>query len=200
MVNRNAWRERGYTIRLMDGAAVFCISRYTTIHCHNDNRGVLVQPVLVADPDSLMLIYNYTVSGNPIVKKNTQKVVRNGNRSFVVYSAQYREWLHRAMDELALQDRPPEPINYPVILVCKFFMQTKRVVDLSALYEGIQDTLVKMDILADDNFNIVAGHDGSRVLLARQAPRTEVTIIPYRGGRSLNVHSPAPAAEAVLTP
>lgn len=125
--------------------------------------------------------YNFIVSGSPIVKKNTQKVVRNGRRSFVVYSGQYKEWMHRAMDELALQKRPDQPIDYPVILMCKFFMQTKRVVDLSALYEGIQDTLVKMDVLKDDNFNYVAGHDGSRVLLDRENPRTEVSIYPLQG-------------------
>lgn len=121
---------------------------------------------------------SYTITGNPIVKKNTQKVIHRGGRSFVVYSAQYRGWLNNAMDELALQKRPEQPIDYPVLLVCKFFMQTKRLVDLSALYEGIQDTLVKMEILADDNFNIVAGHDGSRVLLDRERPRIEIAIVP----------------------
>jgi Holliday junction resolvase RusA-like endonuclease len=127
---------------------------------------------------------SYTVSGNPIVKKNTQKVVWRNGRSIVVYSPQYRGWLNNAMDELALQKRPAEPIDYPVLLVCKFFMQTLRVVDLSALYEGIQDTLVKMEILKDDNFNIIIGHDGSRVLLDRNNPRTEVAIVPAD-------HSPA---------
>ena len=119
----------------------------------------------------------YTFTGNPIVKKNTQKVVWRNGRPIVVYSAAYRSWWNNAMDELALQKKPAEPIDYPVLLVCKFFMQTLRVVDLSALYEGIQDTLVKADILADDNFKIIVGHDGSRVLLDRQNPRTEVAII-----------------------
>lgn len=122
--------------------------------------------------------YHYLVTGSPIVKKNTQKIIHRQGRTFAVYSGQYKGWLNNAMDELALQPRPDQPIDYPVILVCKFFMQTLRIVDLSALYEGIQDTLVKMEILSDDNFNIVAGHDGSRVLLDRQNPRTEVSILP----------------------
>lgn len=133
------------------------------------------QRVLVADQNGIML--SYTITGSPIVKKNTQKVIRRGGRTFVVYSAQYNAWLSNAMQELALQKRPAQPIDYPVLLVCKFFMQTKRVVDLSALYEGIQDTLVKMEILEDDNFNIVAGHDGSRVLLDRERPRIEIAIV-----------------------
>jgi Holliday junction resolvase RusA-like endonuclease len=120
----------------------------------------------------------YTITGNPIVKKNTQKVVWRSGRPIVVYTPQYRSWWNNAMDELALQKKPAEPIDYPVLLVCKFFMQSLRVVDLSALYEGIQDTLVKAEILKDDNFNIVVGHDGSRVLLDRENPRIEVAIVP----------------------
>lgn len=124
-----------------------------------------------------MILFSYLVSGQPIVKKNTQKVVRVRGRTFVAYSPQYKEWLHRAMDELALQRRPEQPIDRPIILMCTFFVQTLRVVDLSALYEGIQDTLVKMEILKDDNAWILIGHDGSRVVLDRVNPRTEVSII-----------------------
>ena len=120
----------------------------------------------------------YTITGNPIVKKNTQKVVRIHGRPTVVYSSQYRGWLNNALDELEDQAKPDQPVDYPVLLVCKFFMQTLRIVDLSALYEGIQDTLVKAEILKDDNFNIIIGHDGSRVLLDRENPRIEVAIVP----------------------
>ncbi len=123
----------------------------------------------------------YVINGNPTVKKNTQKVVRSRGRSFVVYSAQYRAWEKQASIEIAIQGTPMQPIDYPVLLVCKFFMQTKRRVDLSALYEGIQDVLVKSGVLADDNSSIVQGHDGSRVLLDRERPRIEVAIVPYQG-------------------
>ena len=124
---------------------------------------------------------SYIVTGSPIVKKNTQRATWRHGYPLIVYSKQYREWAHRALDEIAIQPRPDEPIDYPVILLCKFFMQTKRIVDLSALYEGIQDILVQSHVLTDDNFNIVAGHDGSRVFLDRKNPRTEVTIIPLQG-------------------
>jgi len=68
-------------------------------------------------------------------------------------------------------------IDTPVILLCNFFMQTKRRVDLSALYEGIQDVLVEKGYLADDHSGIVIGHDGSRAYLDRDNPRMEITII-----------------------
>lgn len=74
------------------------------------------------------------------------------------------------------QGRPAKPIDEPIILLCKFFMQTKRRVDLSNLYEGIQDVLVEMGVLADDDHTIVIGHDGSRVYYDKNNPRIEVII------------------------
>ena len=38
------------------------------------------------------------------------------------------------------------------------------------------DILVDAGILEDDNSNIVAGHDGSRVLYDKENPRTEILI------------------------
>lgn len=55
-------------------------------------------------------------------------------------------------------------------------MQTRGSVDLSALYEGIQDVLVKQGWLADDNYKVVASHDGSGVEWNKESPRMEITI------------------------
>jgi len=49
-------------------------------------------------------------------------------------------------------------------------------VDLSALYEGIQDVLVELNVITDDNYTIVASHDGSGVFIDRVNPRMEVEI------------------------
>jgi len=57
-----------------------------------------------------------------------------------------------------------------------FYKSTKRQCDLTGLLQSIDDILVKAEVLTDDNFNIVAGHDGSRVLIDRKNPRTEITI------------------------
>lgn len=164
------------SVWLLAGPDLHAIRRDSLDVAIDRRRAGAILHILAIDQDGRVL--SYTVTGNPIVKKNTQKVVWRNGRSIVVYSPQYRAWLNNAMDELALQPRPDEPIDYPVLLVCKFFMQTLRIVDLSALYEGIQDTLVKAEILKDDNFNIIIGHDGSRVLLDRENPRIEVAIVP----------------------
>ena len=44
------------------------------------------------------------------------------------------------------------------------------------MLECIDDVMVKAGLLDDDNFNIIASHDGSRVLYDKSNPRTEVYI------------------------
>lgn len=144
--------------------------------------------------------YSYVIPGQPRVKKNGQKVaVRKGKP--VKYNTQaYKDWHATAAKYLMGQPRPAEPISTPLLLVCKFFMQTKGRVDLSALYEGIQDLLVEMHILADDWMHVVVGHDGSRVYYDKNNPRIEVELVPTTPTfppdepkkRSHFVRSPAP--------
>ena len=69
-----------------------------------------------------------------------------------------------------------EKINEPVTVKCLFYMPTKRRVDLTNLLNAILDILVKYEVIADDNSNIVYSVDGSRVLYDKENPRTEVTI------------------------
>jgi len=60
-------------------------------------------------------------------------------------------------------------------------MDTAVRVDLSALYEGIQDVLVELSVITDDNYTIVASHDGSSVEVDRVNPRMEITITSKEG-------------------
>lgn len=69
-------------------------------------------------------------------------------------------------------------IEAPVNLQMIFYCATSHRRDLSALYEAPQDVLVDMGILKDDNYTIVAGHDGSRVRIDPANPRIEITITP----------------------
>jgi Holliday junction resolvase RusA-like endonuclease len=57
-------------------------------------------------------------------------------------------------------------------------MPTRHRVDLVNLLEATCDILVDAGILADDNSNIVAAHDGSRVEYDKYNPRVEITISP----------------------
>ena len=69
-----------------------------------------------------------------------------------------------------------ELIDYPVNIKCLFYMPTKRRCDLTNLLEAIDDIMVKAGLLKDDNYTIIEGHDGSRVLYDKDNPRTEIEI------------------------
>lgn len=125
-------------------------------------------------------LYTYEITGNPYVKKSNQRTVpimRNGRPTVTrIDTPRYRAWHASALEQLMVQPRPTEPIMFPINLQCRFYMLTNGRVDLSALYEGIQDVLVEMGILEDDNWKIVASHDGSGVEWDKFNPRMEITI------------------------
>lgn len=135
-----------------------------------------------------------TVLGHPYVKKSNQKVQWRGRRQVKVNTPSYNQWLGGALEQLEAlgydrefaklnkkrkefgQPLKPAEINYPINLQCRFYTATAGRVDLSALYEGIQDVLVQVGLLQDDNYKIVASHDGSGVEKDADRPRIEVTI------------------------
>ena len=67
-------------------------------------------------------------------------------------------------------------IGERINLQCVYYMQTRRRVDLCNLLEATCDILVDAGVIQDDNSNIVAGHDGSRVEYDKNDPRVEITI------------------------
>lgn len=109
----------------------------------------------------------------PRTKKNHQRIATKGGRHFVLPSSQYEEYEQSALWYIR---SPQKPINCPVCVKCLFYMETHRRVDLVNLQEAILDILVKAGVLADDNSNIVASMDGSRVLYDKEHPRTEIEI------------------------
>lgn len=112
-------------------------------------------------------------------KKNSQQILinRKTGRPFVSQSSAYK-----AFEKAALMLIPNEAkavINYPVNVKAVFYMQTKRKVDLANLNSAIHDILVSALVLADDNRDIIASTDGSRVYYDKEHPRVEITIEKY---------------------
>lgn len=125
------------------------------------------------------------ILGVPRVKKNNQAVVLARSKTGKYFPKKvdtraYKEWRKSAIPQINLQ-KPSIEIDFPVNLECKFYMDTAVKVDLSALYEGIQDELVETNVLTDDNYLIVASHDGSGVFIDRDNPRMEITITKKEG-------------------
>ena len=72
-------------------------------------------------------------------------------------------------------------IDQPVNVAAKFYMPTRRRVDLTNLHEALHDILVNYGILTDDNAKIIVSTDGSRVYWDKENPRTEVIITAVEG-------------------
>ena len=112
----------------------------------------------------------------PIAKKNHQQICwKNSSRGkkipFVRPSAQYSQYEKNCAVFLK-----PLGIDQPVNVAAKFYMPTKRRVDLTNLNEALHDILVKYGVLADDNAKIIVSTDGSRVFCDKTSPRTEIVI------------------------
>lgn len=67
-------------------------------------------------------------------------------------------------------------INYPINVQAHYYRSTKHKIDLSNLHEALHDAMVKSGLILDDNRDIIAGHDGSRVFFDKFNPRIEITI------------------------
>lgn len=124
---------------------------------------------------------HYTIPLPPVTKKNSSQIIftgakcpvcKRGRLARLLPSKKYREYEEAAL--WCLQRK--EPITEPVNVQCLFYMPTLRRVDLVNLLEAACDVLVTAGVLADDNSGIVVSHDGSRVLLDRDRPRTEIYI------------------------
>lgn len=106
----------------------------------------------------------------PITKKNSQRIVAGKNgKPMIIPSKAYKEY-----EKAALWYLKPLGVDYPINVKCLFYMPTHRKVDLTNLLEAIDDVMVKAGTLMDDNCEIVAGHDGSRVYYDKENPRTEI--------------------------
>lgn len=113
--------------------------------------------------------------GNPITKKNSQRIIYVKNRRMIMPSKRYKEYEKSC--GIILQDYQKKwgnPINTPVNMKCLYYMQTRRKVDLTNLLEATCDMLTHYHIIADDNRDIVYSHDGSRVFYDKENPRVEI--------------------------
>jgi|SRR5690554_5059253 len=110
------------------------------------------------------------------------------------YSAAYKDWAKLAVQQcLVYRSKHPElsfPLTGQFNLKCLFYYNRDGIVDLSNLYEGVQDVLagnekwlqlgVDWSIIKDDCTRFIGSHDGSRLILDYTNPRTEITLTPFK--------------------
>ena len=121
------------------------------------------------------LLWRATLKGAPRTKKNHQQILKNrSGRPFVAPSKEFQIYQEKCLWQIKT---PQRSISEAVNVKAVYYMPNRRRVDLVNLLEATCDILVKAGVLADDCATIVAGHDGSRVLLDRKRPRVEIEII-----------------------
>ena len=119
------------------------------------------------------LIVKFTVPIAPVTKKNSQRIAIRGGRPIILPSEKYKEYEDAALWYIPKRG---DPIDFPVNIKCLLYMPNNRLCDLTNHLESIDDVMVKAGLLKDDNYKILASHDGSRVLVDKDNPRTEVEI------------------------
>lgn len=121
------------------------------------------------------VIIKFTVPIVPVTKKNHQRILKNRRtgKHFVAPSEQYEQYENTA---LWFIPKRGVPIDFQVNVKCLFYMPNNRPCDLTNHLESIDDIMVKAGLLKDDNYKILVAHDGSRVLVDKEKPRTEVEI------------------------
>jgi len=131
------------------------------------------EPELAIEPDYGELVYQVTIPIVPTTKKNSQRILKNlkTGKNFIAQGTAYKQYENSAKWFLR-----PLGIDYPVNIKCLFYRENKHRVDLTNLLESIDDILVGKGTIKDDSFNILVGHDGSRVYVDKEHPRTEIYI------------------------
>ena len=116
------------------------------------------------------------IKGNPITKKNHSNIYVNKKtgRPFVSPSSQYKEYLKLFI--LQCVGYRNINLNQPLNIKCEYYMETKRMVDLTNLLSSTMDCLVSAGVIEDDNCNIAVSNDGSRVYYDKNNPRVEIEI------------------------
>ena len=116
----------------------------------------------------------FVIPLQPISKKNSQQIFVNSKtgKPFIAPSRKFKEYEAAAAWFIPKN----KTIDTPVNIQCLFFMKNRQKCDLTNMLEAIDDVMVKVGLLADDNYTIVRSHDGSRILHDKDHPRTEVYI------------------------
>lgn len=118
----------------------------------------------------------FTIPVRPATKKNSGQIVMRGKYPVLLPSKQYLAFEKECLPYLNHVKQTAGIINFPINMECLFFTETKRKIDLTNLLNAIDDAMVKSGLVIDDNRDIIAAHDGSRVFHDKFNPRIEIKI------------------------
>ena len=122
---------------------------------------------------------HFVLYGDPRTKKNSRRHVNVKKLTGAEYtmplpSKQFSAYEKDCLKQITGNQR--RRITTPVNVKAVYYMQTRRKVDLVNLLEGTCDILRDAGVVEDDNRNVIASTDGSRVFWDKKNPRVEITI------------------------
>ena len=118
------------------------------------------------------MLIQFTIPVHPV----SLKTKYGKSRNIIIPSKKYKEFEAECMPFLFQVKTQAGVVDFPVNMAVSFYVSKKLKYDLTNLLEAIDDAAVKSGFIADDNRDIIAGHDGSRVYYDKLNPRIEVTI------------------------
>lgn len=123
----------------------------------------------------------FTIPVHPVSKKNSQQIITlrtkyGKSRNIIIPSKKYKEFEAECLPFFTQVKKQAGVVDFPVNMAVSFFVSKKLKYDLTNLLEAIDDAAVKSGFILDDNRDIIAGHDGSRVFYDKYNPRIEITI------------------------
>ena len=121
-------------------------------------------------------MFKFTLPIKPVSKKNHGQIVMRGKYPKLLPSKQYLQFEKDCLPYLYRVKQQVGVVDYPVNIQCIFYVDARRKVDLSNLLNAVDDAMVESGLILDDNRDIIAGHDGSRVYHDKDNPRIELEI------------------------
>lgn len=118
------------------------------------------------------MIQTFTILGAPRTKKNSQRIVRFGNRSAIIQSKAWKDYEGKASFRF---EGPPILEKQPVRLHAVFYRE-RAAGDLSNYIEGLQDLLQKRGFLGNDSW-IIGFTADTRLEKDKNNPRVEGALL-----------------------
>ena len=118
----------------------------------------------------------FTLPIRPVTKKNSGQIISVGGFPRLIPSKQYLQFEKDCQPYFKQVLNQIGQIYYPINLQAVFYVETKRRIDLPNLLNAVDDAMVKSELILDDNRDIIASHDGSRVYHDKFNPRIEIEI------------------------
>lgn len=118
----------------------------------------------------------FTLPIQPVTKKNSGQIITVGGFPRLIPSKQYLQFEKDCQPYFKQVLNQIGQIDYPINLQAVFYVETKRKIDLPNLLNAVDDAMVKSELILDDNRDIIASHDGSRVYHDKFNPRIEIEI------------------------